>query len=329
MSIHPGVELGTYTEELRRVPVHLDHKPHLTFDLAKALGPQAVAEASEYSGETLIDRVRNLGMEDFANLTVDQLAKVRRASFIMMGSSVEDAFRNEPRLRIIQKIENSMWRWGVSRSGWNEVVDAYDGIRRFTFHPDFEVRLDHTTGHNERGHSQYSRTFLDGVFGFLIYYRGEHVMTLGFSVMSKRRLLIQQVQLKKRRGNRWLFKLSSNYVEFALSRFQESFPRHRLYLIDGEDNIRTSLNSYSSGLKDAESQLERATASLKKAAGQDRTYDLRSINRALDDKLFFKEKIEHVREQVGRVTAIYANTGRYTRGKTLVVNRLKHYALAA
>jgi hypothetical protein len=327
-----GVELSSYTDELRRVPVHLDRKPHLTFDLERALGPEAVAEASEYSGETLVERVRNLGMADLKNLTVDQLYKVRRASIITMSSSVEDAMRNEPRLRIIHKIENSMWRWGYLRTGWNEIVDAYDSIRRFSFHPDFGVRLDYTTGHNECGHSEYSRTFLDGVFGFLIYYRGQHVMTLGFSIMGRRRLLVQQVQLKNRRGNRWLFKLPRNYMEYVLARFRESFPRHRLHVIDGGDLMRKNLNSYRHGYEGTKERIIRASKHLasKETTEESRGYYERYLPGLREEEALYREKIDHAEADVMRLEAFYRDTGSFKLGETVISRHgLRHYALVA
>ncbi len=231
-----GIALSTYEQgALRKVPFHLDRKPNRSFDLGARLGGRAVEWLRERFGdEDGIDLpavVHCIPMEIYRNLSLDEMCKVRFSTRTMMQQSVEDAFKGEPRYAVYHKITSSMWRWGCGRPAWNEVVDVYEGIRRFDFgHSDFEVTLDHSTSFNECGYSEHSRTFLDGVFGYLVHHRGEHVMTLGFSVMSGRRLLIQQVQLRNRRGNRWLFKLPRNHLEHAVERFRESFPRHRLYI---------------------------------------------------------------------------------------------------
>lgn len=325
-----GIDLASITDDLRRVPVHLDHKPHLTFDLERALGSDAVVEASNYSGKTLADRARNLGMDDFKNLSVDQLFKLRRASIIMMSASVEDAIKSEPRLRVIHKIENSMWRWGTQRTGWNEIVDSYESIRRFSFHPDFEVRLDYTTSYNECGYSEYSRTFLDGVFGFLIYYRGQHVMTLGFSIMGRRRLLIQQVQLKNRQGNRWLFKLPRNYMEYVVGCFRAAFPKHNLFVIDGGDLTSKNLNSYRSGLKNKEEYVTRTQSHLGRCKPSERDFYEQCLSSALEEYDELQRRIEHIEPEIDRLTRLYRNTGVYAQSNTTVkANGLKHYGISA
>src|SRR3546814_1923886 len=68
---------------------------------------------------------------------------------------------------------------------------------------------------------KHSRTPLDGVFAYLVQYKGEHVMTLGFSLINDRQILLQQVQLKNRTGNRWLFRFPENRLEFIIDRSEE------------------------------------------------------------------------------------------------------------
>ncbi len=320
-----GVPLNTFVDDLRKVPVHLNRKPVATFDGMERIGPHARAYAASRFGENrqFNEVSRDLPLKALARLTLDEICKIRYSSDIMMDSSVEDVFQKEPRYRIISKITNSMWRCGFSRGQWNEVVDAYDGIRGFNLDlPDFEVRLDHTTGWNECGYTEYSRVFIDGVFAFLIYYRGVHVMTLGFSIQSGKNLLIRQVQLRERRGNRWLFKLPKDRMEFFLDRFRESFPRHRLHIVDGGDVARKSLNSYRNGRSEALERIARIEARAKRDK-----WDESSLIDAREEVKVYNEKIKHIKADIERLAAFYRSSGPYAQGRSRKVSGLTHYAL--
>src|SRR3546814_4012996 len=81
---------------------------------------------------------------------------------------------------------------------------------------------------------KHSRTPLDGVFAYLVQYKGEHVMTLGFSIINDRQILLQQVQLKNRTGNRWLFRFPENRLEFIIDKFRSAFRGYRIHIVDGK-----------------------------------------------------------------------------------------------
>lgn len=309
-----GYPLSMFSEDLSKVQLIDEEHPSRSFDVMAALGEDVVNHyESYYSSEDLLGRIPARILQ--ARLTFDQLCKVHYGRTIMMDSSVEDLYKDEPTYAVVRKIGNSMWRWGCGSGVWNEVVEAYDGIKQFDLGIEgFEVRLDFTTGYNERGYSRESRTFLDGVFGFLIYYKGEHVMTLGFSVMEGRKLLVQQVQLTKRKGNRFLFKLPENRVEFFLQCFAKAFPSYKLCIADGADIARINLNSYKRGLEDLKDRIKR-----------DRCWE----EDPKAEVKMWREKIQHLEGDLPRLAALYANTGRFTRGTDFTVNRITHYELAA
>src|SRR5581483_4269851 len=132
----------------------------------------------------------------------------------------------------------------VSSAKWNEVVDAYNALRSFSVMPEkgFELLLDHSTYYNEYGWSHYNRLYLDGVFGYLLLYKGEHVLTIGFSIMGGKRLLIQQVQAPARKGNRALYRLPHNRVEFVIELFERHFEGYELSLVTGESLVEKTLS---------------------------------------------------------------------------------------
>lgn len=320
-----GVALSTFADTLRKVPVNLNRKPVLAFNAMERIGPHARSYLSARFIAPEFEKIaHNLPLKAFARLTFDELCKVRFSSTYTMDRSVDDEFRDNPRYTIVHKIANSMWRWGFNRGAWNEIVDAYAGIRDFTLDmPDFEVRLDYTTGHNECGYSEHSRTFLDGVFAFLIYYRGEHVMTVGFSLAGNRRILVQQIQLVKRRGNRFLFRMPTNRVEFFLDRFGAAFPSFTLYLVDGSDVANKSLQSYRNGLANSQERLAKL-----KGRAELSEWDADDLKRHTEAARHFREKIAHLTGDLDRLAALYGATGRYTLGAPLKLNGLTHYRVS-
>lgn len=329
-----GVDLSTYEPgRLRKVPAHLDRRPDRSFDLRARLGGDADAWIEDRYGRDFpvefSEAATRFPMELYRPLSPDELCKQRHSIRFMMDRSVEDAFAADPRLVIYERIRRGMWGWGCGRPGWNEIVDAYEGIRRFDLgHPDFDVRLDHTGPYDEYGYSDHSRTYLDGSFGYLVHHRGEHVMTLGFSLMTGRRLLIQQVQLVRRRGNRWLYRLPANRVEHAIARFAEAFPRHRLFVADGGDVIGRSLSGYRRSLAEAEERAARAARMIESGSPEYADHHGRVMAANIERAASLRATVAHAEAEVSRLDAFYAGTGRFTRGEALTVRGLRHYAVS-
>jgi hypothetical protein len=175
----------------------------------------------------------------------------------------QDAREMPEHLEFIYKLRNSLHHYSSYPSDWNSLVKGYYAIPDFVFDPDFEVRFDHSSYFNwwspafhlreqMREFFNYHRprltrfeeneiwnkhqTYLDAVFGYLIYYKGHHVMTIGFS-LGKDSILISQIQLKEKRGNRWAFKLPGGYFNYVVTRMYDHFIEYELsvYLVDGQD----------------------------------------------------------------------------------------------
>jgi hypothetical protein len=323
-----GLSLDTFSDNLRKVPVHLNSRPVATLRLSERVSDAGRAYIEERWGPDAdyMEVARSLPFRVLSKLSLDEITKIRFSSYIMMDQTVEDEYRNNPKFAILNKIKSSMWRWGVRRGLWNEIVDTYNAIRSFRIdHPDFEVRLDYTRGYNENGPSEHSYTYLDGVFAYLIYYKGEHVMTLGFSVMGNYRLLIQQVQLTKRRGNRWLFKLPKNRMEFVVALFEEFFPRHTLYVADGAEVASVSLNSYRDGIERAKRYITEHWELRGKSSEEMKEYYDRSIEKNKERVRVGDIKVAHLSADLDRLRAFYANSGVFKQGRALVVNGLTHY----
>jgi hypothetical protein len=321
-----GLKLTTFKENLFRVGSRGNQKPSGTITgIRKKLGKSLEVIHLYYSENfDFKKKYYDLRWEWLSGFSFDEICKLRYSTIVSMHQSVDDVFRNKVQYEIVHKITNSMWRWGMGRGTWNEVVDAYDNIRNFHFHddPNFEIRLDYTTGYNEYGYAKFSRTYIDGTFAFLVYYKGTHVMTIGFSILEGRRILIQQVQSTKRSGNRYLFKLPSNRLEFVLELFQKNFSGYKLWVIDGHSLVEKSLRDYRGALEREEEFL--------RTHNEDSFWTKKFLEEKKEDCEQLRRRIAHLEADRERLAAFYKNTGQYQlKLEPKEINRLRHYPIAA
>jgi len=199
----------------------------------------------------------------FRPFSKEDKIRLKFASFIVMHPTFGNHLEQIREFEIIDKLANSQWRYGFGED-WNTLVRAYNGLRKFEFGDDFEVRIDMTTGYNECGFSRYERVYLDGVFGFIIYYKGKHVLTIGFSFADKNRVLIQQVQMKNKKGNRFLYKLPAHILDYAIEKMHKAFGDMNLYLCQADDQIKKIHKSYNYRKEEGHKFLENDAPRLKK-----------------------------------------------------------------
>lgn len=249
-----GIPLATYREELQHISPGVLPTRTITNYLERLAPYEEQMSALQYQYRSF-DPFRHCAQfpdEFYHALNFEELCKVYGSSLYELTYPFREKFDKEPEFAIVRKIKSSLWRYGspADDTEWNTIVDAYNGIRNFSFGLDgFEIRLNYT-----RGFSAYSITefdpdvYLDGVFGFVVHYRGEPVMTIGFSFAKGRRLLLSQVQLKKRKGNRFLYTLPSDRVEFVVGLMKKYFPKFILYLVDGSTLADLYLSEYRKSL---------------------------------------------------------------------------------
>lgn len=152
---------------------------------------------------------------------------------------------------LLWKIQNSCWRYGWDRS-YNMFVRTLDAFRRIgnDLPPHFSTTITHTRAFNTAAWSAHVNSYdpkvgiyLDGPFGALLYYKGAHVMTIGFSV-STFGIAIAQVQLRQKHGNRFLYKLGANYLDWALDFMARAFEGETLWIVDGASNVAAIRSAY-------------------------------------------------------------------------------------
>lgn len=165
------------------------------------------------------------------------------------GSSIESHLSRyiEGNHPFLAKVENSLYRFGYSKD-WNKLVRGVDGICRLGFLglEGFEVRITYSAKWRTHGYSEHVRElYLDAPFGLLVYYQGKHVLTVGFALADEG-VLISQVQLRSKKGNRFLYKLPEPLLDIVLKVFRQAFGRQALWLIEGTSAVSAVKLSYGS-----------------------------------------------------------------------------------
>lgn len=227
----------------------------------------------------------------FNNFTFDELAKYTFANPIESNVSLlferHTRFRNhnyvppEP-FEFVYKLRNSLHHYGSSYPyQWNSLVQAYYAIPDFDFGPGFEVRFDHSSYFNEWGTAQHSHDtlidlkkempygefayyygdnviYLDGIFAYLIYYKGKHVLTISFSV-GDGKIFINQVQLRQAKGNRWLYNLPVDLLTYATACMYQHFDKwgFDVYLVEGGSLAKRISKVHSDLPKDVQDRITR------------------------------------------------------------------------
>jgi hypothetical protein len=162
----------------------------------------------------------------------------------IFASKLDDYLEEQEAL--VWKVRHALWRYGGSRD-YQRFVTCYNGLGRLMIDlPDFEVRITHTRSINTAAWAADGRDkpiYLDAAFGALVYYRGSHVMTIGFAP-SEYGILVAQVQLREKRGNRFLYKLPMPYLDFALSMLRHAFPDDSLHLVTGSSTTAAIRAAY-------------------------------------------------------------------------------------
>jgi|GEM_PF-1665249 len=173
------------------------------------------------------------------------------------GAIDEDIYKH-PHFIYAHKLALSAWHWLSAgpkdengKVAWERVVQFHRFFMDFTFAEGFDVTIDHSHHWvNKRGPGEYTGftkdpvtgasvdgTWLDGEFGLLISQNGKHLLTLGVCTTGAG-ILVNQIQLKQKRGNRWLYKLPMPHFDFALERLMLAAEAAGLplYLVTGESH---------------------------------------------------------------------------------------------
>lgn len=164
---------------------------------------------------------------------------VRIQFFSHIRSDLEEFIRQNHFL--VWKASNVLWHYGGDVR-FNRMADVLRRLRRLSF-PGMEVGLGHSSYFNEYGPCvQDRKVYLDGAMGLFVYHRGEHVLMVGFSPGGAG-TYVAQVQLRKKRGNRFLYKLGRHCLDACLDALHEAFG-DELWLVRGGSATEAIRRSY-------------------------------------------------------------------------------------
>lgn len=190
---------------------------------------------------------------------------------IFSGALYDDIYKH-PHQIYLHKLALSAWHWLTrdpdqkgSKIAWSKVVQFHKFFMSFDFAlPGFDVTIDHSHHWcNKRGSGEYTGwkidpatghrvpdTWLDGEFALIISKAGVHLLTLGVCTTAAG-ILVNQIQLKQKKGNRWLFQLPAPYFEYALSRLYAAseIAQLPLYLVTGESHAEELGRVHAEALK--------------------------------------------------------------------------------
>lgn len=146
---------------------------------------------------------------------------------------------------ILWKVQNALWHYSYRRS-WNNLALIMKGLSKLSVDkPGFELRVSHSTAWNPLGRSyHHSDVFLDGALAFHLFYRGALVLTVAFNPFANGEVGVVQIQLRQKKGNRFLYQLGAHYVDFALDILARAFGEDKLHIVDGKSAVAGVRASY-------------------------------------------------------------------------------------
>jgi hypothetical protein len=187
---------------------------------------------------------RSLPIQVFLEaFTFDEVLRLHSDEFVQ--SSISEWFQKEHPL--LWKVENCMWQFGIGRDS-STLAWAVNGLKKLsTDLSDFSVTLTHTMFHHRWGPSEHEfELWIDAPLAIRVHYKGEHVLTCAFAIRKRGEVLVSQVQLRKKTGNRFLFKLKEHVLDFALGILARAFGADALWLTDGPSAIQAIRKAYGS-----------------------------------------------------------------------------------
>ncbi len=174
----------------------------------------------------------------------------RRQSGRATEEQLDSIYRYYRHYRVYGKIGNSAWVWGHNSLSWNTQARYFNSVPNFNFGIEgFETTWIHTTGCNEWGYTEEKitdwddRPWLDAPCGYYVHFKGKPVLMISFA-FAPEGILLSQIQLKNKKGNRWLYKLPIHQTEHVVNQMKIAFPDSNIYFVEGTDLCAKILYSY-------------------------------------------------------------------------------------
>jgi len=270
-----GLPLDSFGETLTPVSEEYNEAPIETVpDLLDRIFEKYPAQQEYYEGyATAKDYLDQLPVRYYDVFDFEEQTKIffsiyaysPLAKFFEGDSRGRDRLPNpEPAYELAERLKSSLYQYGEvgKDKDWNTFVDAYNQIPEFDFGLGTQTAIDWPKYHNMLGWAKYShvyrsggkwkpysgrnydRIYSDCKLVYIVSKKGKPLIYIGFSIADHHRILVCQIQLAKKRGNRWLYKLGMPYFDYALMKMQETFPQFDLYLVQGESLANRIRSNY-------------------------------------------------------------------------------------
>jgi len=271
-----------------------------------------------YPVDSYVNQLKCQNMIEEFSLT--DICKLKHSCVYSKGMKFNLALESEIAPLVMDRIRLSAWHNHYHTLKWAEMVQVYNSLRTFSVGlADFSVAFDHTTGCNPKGYTRnylkestdHPRLFIDGELALIVSYKGSPVLVMSFNVSRPTRnaapaIYIRQIQMMKKTGNRWLFKLPCHYMEFFAMRMRAAFPHNEIFLIRGDVLGNEILDGYVKLLQRTEETLkeDRQFSAAYRASEEAEAQHLREKIQAMKT-----EVIERMRRNYGKRSC----SGRFTR----------------
>ena len=287
-----------YQDPEDQVPIHE------AFAKVSEKGPDA------YGGiDSLVGNLKLKKIQQF--FTPTEVCMLEHSSIFCKGHEFEMAMASMLAPKLIEKIRLSAWHNHAGSLTWDQMAEIYNSLRSFSVGlPDFTVGVDHTTGCNPKGYTSYfsqpqekgeRRIYADAELSYFISYKGEPVLIISFHVVKGHKQLkpviaIKQIQMLKKSGNRWLYKLPCHYMEYFLIRMKLAFLNTDIHLIKGDALAKEITANYANVLKRSEERIEKGNF-FSETGRADEEKEVEAL----------RQKIQHMEAEVtARLTRNYA-----------------------
>lgn len=180
---------------------------------------------------------------------------------------------------LLEKLRHTAWHFTNDGPMYNVIVSAWRGLQR-TAWPGGDIRIAYVSKYREDGWAEDIEhdVWIDNDLAALVHINGEHVLTVGFGVGNEG-VFLSQVQLRKKRGNRWLYRLGQHYLDATIDMLAKAFGMP-VWLVDGDSAVAAVRRSYGSQPCSLTTETSERIASLynRPLVGYDRTDNRRAYH---------------------------------------------------
>jgi hypothetical protein len=171
--------------------------------------------------------------------TEEELAVIYTSRIFSKQHEDWEEYKKTPFIWTLEKCRMNFWHTQMNTPPWEDLKKVYNTFKNLKIEG-FELFLDATYNFKTQGMAtHHPEIHLDGGLGLMFHHKGEHVLTIGINLSYDRNnnliFKIEQIQSAKKKGNRALFKLGSDWLNGAIHKLLTQIPKEfKVYQIEGK-----------------------------------------------------------------------------------------------